>query len=72
MRWCKLRPFSGPRPLNLSFPVTMRFVPITCYFDAFPGISGDMTVGVLADAGADQSAIADGYRFARRGGYRGV
>jgi uncharacterized protein (DUF111 family) len=50
----------------------MRFVPITCYFDAFPGISGDMTVGVLADAGADQSAIADGYRFARRGGYRGV
>jgi pyridinium-3,5-bisthiocarboxylic acid mononucleotide nickel chelatase len=28
-----------------------------CYFDAFSGISGDMTVGGLADAGADQEAI---------------
>jgi uncharacterized protein (TIGR00299 family) protein len=34
-------------------------VPLTCYFDAFSGISGDMTVGALADAGADQAAIAD-------------
>jgi uncharacterized protein (TIGR00299 family) protein len=34
-------------------------VALTCYFDAFSGISGDMTVGALADAGADQSAIAD-------------
>jgi hypothetical protein len=28
-----------------------------CYFDAFSGISGDMTVGALADAGADRDAI---------------
>src|SRR5262245_43914962 len=30
----------------------------TAYFDAFSGLSGDMIVGALADAGADTSAIA--------------
>jgi uncharacterized protein (TIGR00299 family) protein len=35
----------------------MRGVPLTAYFDAFSGISGDMLVGALADAGADTAAI---------------
>ena len=31
----------------------------TCYFDAFSGISGDMTVGALLDAGADWQEVED-------------
>ena len=36
-----------------------KHVPTTCYLDAFSGISGDMLVGALADAGADRQAIVD-------------
>src|SRR4051794_6828772 len=30
-----------------------------CYIDAFSGISGDMTVGALLDAGADFGAVSE-------------
>jgi uncharacterized protein (TIGR00299 family) protein len=33
-----------------------------CYLDVFSGISGDMLVGALADAGADSNAITDAVR----------
>ena len=34
-------------------------MPLICYLDAFSGISGDMLVAALADAGADRQAIID-------------
>src|ERR1700681_3261144 len=35
-----------------------RIVALTCYLDAFSGISRDMLVGALAHGGADKNAIA--------------
>ena len=42
-------------------------VALTCYLDAFSGISGDMLVGALADAGADQNALIDAVASLRAG-----
>lgn len=38
-----------------------------CYFDAFSGISGDMTVGALVDAGAESAAVKQGLRSLNTG-----
>jgi uncharacterized protein (TIGR00299 family) protein len=38
-----------------------------CYFDAFSGISGDMTVGALIDAGAPADAVLDALRSLETG-----
>ena len=35
------------------------------HFDCFSGISGDMTLGALIDAGVDAEAVRDGHRLAR-------
>ena len=40
------------------------------YFDCFAGISGDMTLGALIDAGADPELLRDGLATLGVGGYR--
>ncbi|MHB8771171.1 MAG: nickel pincer cofactor biosynthesis protein LarC [Syntrophales bacterium] len=40
------------------------------YFDCFAGISGDMTLGALIGAGADQDRLRDGLAALGIGGYR--
>src|ERR1700690_634088 len=46
---------AGPRGRTAAAMDRMKI----CYLDAFSGISGDMLVGALADAGAGQDAIID-------------
>ena len=49
----------------LSWPVLNQTMKI-CYFDAFSGISGDMTVGALCDAGrsvCDVQAVLTSLNF---------
>ena len=45
----------------------VEIMALTCYLDAFSGISGDMLVGALADAGADQDAVVSAIRSLRVG-----
>ena len=40
------------------------------YFDCFSGISGDMTLGALIDAGADPELLKKGLASLGVGGYR--
>ena len=49
--------YLDPREGRGSTATTTRMK--ICYIDAFSGISGDMTVGALLDAGADFSALSE-------------
>src|SRR5229473_2760830 len=49
-----------PRPYNQRVRIA--------YFDAFSGISGDMTVGALVDAGAPAAQLIDGLNSLDTGG----
>lgn len=40
------------------------------YFDCFSGISGDMAVGALLDAGADEKVLLEGLKQLKTDGYR--
>ena len=53
------KPLENARPAHCVVPVTMKIA----YLDCLSGISGDMTLGALIDAGVDPATIQAGIDY---------